>query len=527
MIRIALSLLAAATLATSSLAATKAPNVIVILADDLGWADVGFHGSPIATPSIDRIAEEGIQLDRYYTAPMCTPTRAMLLTGRDPIRYGLAYEQVNPWDAAGVPSGVHFMPESFKAAGYQTAMVGKWHLGHTAETFHPNQRGFDHYYGHLNTAIDYWTHTRRKGLDWQRNGESIREDGYVTDLQGAEAARLIRERDASKPLFLYVAFNAPHNPMQAPEALIEKYAGLDDEKPEPGYLKAISPLPRGARPHFANYRQIYAAMVESMDLAIGQILSALDEEGIADNTVVLFTSDNGGFNIFGADNTPLRGQKAQSFEGGVRVTAAMRWPGQLAAGATSQQMITAMDVFPTLAEATGIEAQNPEPFDGSSLWSELRSGTTTARTKDLFLVSEVPIPGQTFYAAYSGAWKLIEVDRPGPLPTLRHLFKIEEDPNEERDLAADHPEIVKELANKLAAWRSTEPPNGLRRHPGPHVGWLPPRDWAEAMSRSEDLAETTISDFVADAQAAQGTSPNLLLYLTPEERAAYKKHPQP
>ena len=511
-------MLAAPTLAATGSA--TAPNVIVILADDLGWADVGFHGSPIATPSIDRIANEGIQLDRFYTAPMCTPTRAMLLTGRDPIRYGIAYEQVNPWDNAGVPRGVHFMPESFKAAGYQTAMVGKWHLGHTAETYHPNARGFDEYYGHLNTAIDYWTHSRRKAIDWQRNGESVHEEGYVTDLQGAEAARLIRDRDASKPLFLYVAFNAPHNPMQAPEELIAKYAGLDDEKTDPGYLAAIRPLPEGARARFANYRQIYAAMVASMDDAVGKILGALDDEGIADNTIVLFTSDNGGYNIFGADNMPLRGQKAQSFEGGVRVAAAMRFPGQLTAGGTSKQMITAMDVFPTLVEATGIEAKNPEPFDGSNLWSELTAGSATPRTQDLFLVSEVPIPGQIFYAAYSGPWKLVEIDRPGRLPTIHLLFRFEDDPGEENDLAAQNPEVVKDLAAKLANWRGTEPRNGLRRHPGPHVGWLPPQDWASAMKRSSELQTETISDFAADFKAAQTPGANVLLYLTDEERSA-------
>ena len=130
----------------------RRPNVLVLLADDLGWADVGYHGGPIETPSLDRLAREGIQLDRFYTAPMCTPTRAMLMTGRDPIRFGLAYEQINPWNAVGVPPDEHFMPESFRAAGYQTAMVGKWHLGHTQGIWHPNARGFDYFYGHLNTA---------------------------------------------------------------------------------------------------------------------------------------------------------------------------------------------------------------------------------------------------------------------------------------------------------------------------------------------------------------------------------------
>jgi len=521
MTRFILSSLACALLAGPSAAAADRPNVVVILADDLGWADVGFHGSPIDTPSIDRIAREGIQLDRFYTAPMCTPTRAMLLTGRDPIRFGLAYEQINPWDDAGVPRGVHFMPESFKAAGYQTAMVGKWHLGQTAWTFHPNTRGFDHYYGHLNTAIDYWTHTRRKAIDWQRNGESVREQGYVSDLQGAEAARIIRQREPDKPLFLYVAFNAPHNPMQAPEDLVAKYATLNDASGSPGYLKAIEPIPAGPlRDRFAHARQVYAAMVDSMDQAVGTILDALDDEGIAGDTIVLFASDNGGFNIFGGDNTPLRGQKAQSFEGGVRVAAAMRWPARLAAGGVSSQMMTAMDVFPTLAEATRVENRSSTPIDGASVWSALAAGTSSPRANDLFLVSEVPVPGQIFYAAYSGPWKLVEIDRVGKLPTLRYLFRIEDDPYEEEDLAAEHADVVADLTARLAEWRKLEPPGGLRRHPAPHPGWLPPRDWAQSMRRSSTLQESTAGDFVSDTQAAQGGRINTLIFLEEAERKA-------
>jgi arylsulfatase A-like enzyme len=494
------------------------PNVVVILADDLGWADVGYHEGPIETPSIDRIAREGIQLDRFYTAPMCTPTRAMLLTGRDPIRMGLAFEQVNPWDNAGVPSNEHFMPESFKAAGYQTAMVGKWHLGHTIETFHPNARGFDYYYGHLNTAIDYFAHTRRKGVDWQRNGETIEEVGYVTNLQGQDAARLIRERDPSKPLFLYVAFNAPHNPMQAPGELIEKYGHLPRAPEAPGYLAAIQPVPAQLRERLASARRVYAAMVHSMDQAVGQILDAIDEEGITENTIVLFASDNGGFNIFGGDNTPLRGQKAQSFEGGVRVPAAIRWPPRLRAGGVSSQMLTAMDVFPTLATAIGVDMKNSLPLDGADYWKAIETGRTIPRHKDLFLVSEVPVPGQVFYAAYRGPWKLVEVERPGPLRTLRYLFRLEEDPYETKDLAAAEPEVVEDLAARLAKWRQLEPPDGLRRHPGPHAGWLPPNDWATAMIPAESLQSETVSDFQADIDASRSTGPGVFLFLTPEER---------
>jgi len=513
-------------MAAASSASVTQPNVVIILADDLGWADVGFHGSTIDTPSLDRIAGEGIELDRFYTAPMCSPTRAMLMTGRDPIRFGLAYEQVNPWDNAGVPAGEHFMPESFRAAGYQTAVVGKWHLGHTARQYHPNERGFDNFYGHLNTAVDYWTHMRRQGIDSQHNGNTVRREGYLTDLQGADAARVIRQRDPARPLFLYVPFNAPHNPMQAPGALVEKYRDEADHSGSPGWLAAVEPVQGPLREHFALQRQIYAAMVDAMDQAIGQILQALDEEGIADNTIVLFASDNGGFNIFGGDNLPYKGQKTQTFEGGVRVAAAMRWPGKLSAGGKSDQMMTAMDVFPTLVEATGIEAKNTLPLDGISYWSALQSGDVEEREKDLFLVSEVPIPGQIFYAAYSGPWKLVEIDRPGPLPTLHELYRYREDPYERENLVAKNPDVVKALAAKLATWRKLEPMNGLRRHPGPHPGWQPPRDWAQAVQPMDNLRAGTVSDFIKDSQAAQGGQRNVLLYLTEQEMAAMDSAPR-
>ena len=173
------------------------PNVVIMLADDLGWADVAYHGGPIDTPSLDRLAEEGVELRRFYTTPICSPTRAALMTGRDPIRLGVAYAVIMPWSNAGIHPDEHFMPESFKAAGYQTAMVGKWHLGHAQETYHPNQRGFEHFYGHLHTEVGYFPpFANQGGKDFQRNGESISDDGYESYLLADEASRWIRERDS-------------------------------------------------------------------------------------------------------------------------------------------------------------------------------------------------------------------------------------------------------------------------------------------------------------------------------------------
>jgi arylsulfatase A-like enzyme len=416
------------------------------------------------------------------------------------------------------------MPESFRAAGYQTAMIGKWHLGHTQGQQHPNARGFDYYYGHLNTAIDYWSHSRRKGLDWQRNGESVDEEGYVTDLQAADAARVIRERDKSRPLFLYVAFNAPHNPMQAPEDLVEKYKGLPDNPEGAGYLNALGQVTPRLKEQFDRFRRIYGGMVHSMDAAVGEVLKALDDEGIADDTIVLFMSDNGGFNIFGGNNHPLRGQKAQTFEGGIRVAAALRWPKGIAAGGVAEQTLSTMDIFPTLASATGVTPGNTLALDGTDHWRRIRDRTEVEREDDLFFVSEVPIPGHVFFGVRHKQWKLVQVERPGGLPLVTHLFDIVGDPNEEKDLASSQPEMVRELSARLAAWKKLHPPDGLRRHPGPHPGWRPPRDWARAMLPEEELQSETESDFLNEGMGDdEAAAAGVFIYLTPEERAAMRK----
>ena len=228
-------------------AAPRHPNVIVILADDLGSADLGCYGSEIETPNLDRLAGQGVRFTHFHSFPLCSPTRAALMTGRSPMRCGVAYHVIRPWLSYGLPLEEHILPQTFKAAGYQTAITGKWHLGHSQVKYLPHSRGFDHAYGHVNGAIDYYTHIRDGGLDWHRNGKSVREEGYSTDLLAAEACRWIRSRDRSRPFFLYVPFNAPHSPLQAPKPLIEKYAGIKDER-----------------------RRVFAAMVDAMDSAAGR-----------------------------------------------------------------------------------------------------------------------------------------------------------------------------------------------------------------------------------------------------------------
>ena len=315
-------------------AGEAAPNVIVILADDLGWNDVGFHGSEIKTPHLDRLAAGGVRLDRFYVQPACSPTRSELMSGVSAISLGVLspFSKLQP---AGLPISRRLLPQYFQNAGYQTLMVGKWHLGFRQSQFHPNARGFDHFYGHVTGGIGYWDHVHGGGLDWQRNGATLREDGYSTHLLRDEAIRMIEARDADKPVFLYLAFNAPHLPGEAPEYALSPYAGLVDHD-----------------------RRLHAGMVSEMDAAIGALLLTLEKHDLADNTLIWFMSDNGGLNPSAfppaavsvmstldswfeerelplralefarvnvlrgaADNAPLRGGKQNVYEGGIRVPA--------------------------------------------------------------------------------------------------------------------------------------------------------------------------------------------------------------
>ena len=459
-------------LASPGAHASDRPNVVVLLADDLGWADVGYHGSDIETPHIDALAAGGIRLERMYTSPICTPTRAALMTGRDPMRLGVAYFPLMAWSNKAVSPRERFISQDFQAAGYQTGMVGKWHLGHTLEIHAPNARGFDDFFGHLHTAVWFWSHKAPGGgHDLQHNGASVRRDGrYLTDVHGEEAARFIRERDPSRPFFLYVPFLAPHSPMEAPEELIEKYAHRED------------PIQR-----------IFAAMVDSMDQAIGTILETLESEGLSENTIVVFLSDNGGPLMSGAQNAPLRGGKLATFEGGIRVIATIRWPGVLESGRISQQVVSVQDLYPTLARAAGIPLGNERPLDGQDVWQALLSGQEIPRDGDLFFTSESPAREPHYAAVLSGRWKLVQQLNRGQtsLSVKNMLFDVWADPNERNDLAEAQPERVADLAERVRAWRALHPFSGQHVEITPHPGWRSPKDWASALlPASETIVQT-------------------------------------
>ena len=473
-------------------AADERPNVLVIVADDLGWNDVGFHGGDIDTPSLDRLAAEGVELNRFYTTPICSPTRAALMTGRDPIRLGVAYGVIMPWDVNGIHPDEHFLPESFRAAGYQTAMVGKWHLGHAQMTYHPNNRGFDHSYGHLHTEVGYYPpFSNQGGKDFQRNGVSIDDDGYETFLLADEASTYIRERDKTKPFFLYMPFLAPHTPLDAPQELQDKYQDINTDL-APSRAKQTDASRRTARLTLRkSARPMYAAVVDAMDQAIGQVLATLDREGIADNTIVLFFSDNGGaaYAFGGADNAPLRGGKGETFEGGIRVVSVMRWPRQLEPGQRMTQIMTAMDVFPTLVDAAGIEPRNTRKFDGRSMWPAIASGAAMPREELVYFGSEMSRYGSFSFTAFNEEWKLVQEIEQDQLEisVTNFLFRPQHDPLEYNNLAQAHPEVVQRLARKIHDWRALYPVNGTHNFLVPPPGWRAPKDWASYPAPLEEL----------------------------------------
>ena len=404
--------------------ANAVTNVVLFVADDLGWNDVGYHGSEIGTPTIDRLAAEGMVFDRFYVHPLCSPTRGALMTGRSPLRTGVLIP-FEPWFSTGLPMREKLLPEYFGDAGYRTLAVGKWHLGPNHVMYHPQNRGFDHFYGHLGGFINHETHTIWRGVDWQRNGVTVHEEGYATDLIADEAVRLVQEHDAEVPLFLYVPFNAPHSPLQAPDEAVAEYGGIRDLD-----------------------RRIYAAMVTEMDRAIARILAALDDAGLSDDTLVMFMSDNGGEETLGAHNGPFRNGKGRPWEGGIRVPALMWLPGELAAGSRYEGIVAVEDILPTFVAAAEIEAEWPQPLDGMNLWPALTSGEPVY---DRTVVLARHNHEQYSIAYIDDGWKLVQMPGATPDAPAYSLFRIDEDPYEENDLAAERTDVLERLIDELEA----------------------------------------------------------------------------
>lgn len=430
------SLFAVCSLPLPANAQQAPPNIVLILADDLGYGDVSYmsFAEDIHTPGIDRLADQGVVFDRFYAnCPVCSPTRAALLTGRYPELVGVpGVIRQNPADSWGyLRHDAVLISEVLRDGGYHTALVGKWHLGYEPPNT-PNARGFDHFHGFLGDMMDDYVTHRRGGVNWMRlDREEIDPTGHATDLFSRWACDYVRSRvDADAPFFLYLAYNAPHTPIQPP----------------PGWLARVNER----EPGIDERRARLVALIEHMDHGIGQVLDTLEETGAAATTLVVFTSDNGGQLNVGANCGPLRDGKGSLYEGGLRVPFAVRWPGVIEPGSACAADAMTMDLFPTLCEIAGLELE--AVLDGRSLLPLLSGDDSEALedawpTRDLFWVRREGggYMGQSVRAVRRGPWKLLQNS-----PVLPYeLYNLEDDPHEERSVAGDHPQVVRELSAAL------------------------------------------------------------------------------
>ena len=408
------------------------PNIIVILTDDMGYADIGAHGcKDIPTPNIDRIAARGVRFtNAYANGSFCTPTRAALISCRYQHRYGIE-------DLGGpLPAQANTLPQRLKAAGYVTGMVGKWHLGST-EGFTPVDRGFDEFFGFVGGGHQYIFQPGGKGeynAPILRNREPLNEKRYLTDAFGEEAASFVeRQRESKKPFFLYLAFNAVHTPLQAIEKYRARFPGITEPK-----------------------RQTYAAMLSAMDDSIGLLLKKLEQTGKLNQTLIVFSNDNGGPTtrnaVNGSLNTPLRGSKCETFEGGIRVPMLMQWPGVIMPGTTYSKPAISFDISATALAAAGADSS---AIDGVDLLPFVK-GEKSGTPHDILFWRNRTMSNN--YGARQGDWKYVystEGDAsPGPKqkPAQDMLFNLATDISEQNDLAAKQPEKLAELKRLYSAW---------------------------------------------------------------------------
>jgi len=437
-IRTALTFLLVLLLVPLALPAAEAakPNVLLIVADDVGWADVGYHNAEIRTPNLDALVRAGVNLNQQYVMPQCTPTRVALMTGRYPSRYGPHCTQASGEHA--YPFGTPTMASLLSGAGYDTALIGKWHMGSKLE-WAPNRHGFTYSYGTMDGAVGAYSHRYRKDAQsWHRDNAYIEEEGHVTDLIEKEAVKWLQRERQGRPFFLYLPFTAPHTPLVEEARWLDANKHIEDES-----------------------RRLFAAAVTHMDAAIGNVLAALDKSGQRDNTLIIFTSDNGGIHTAykGANypppdpalkagfskNTPLRGGKGDLYEGGIRVPAFVVWPGKLKPRKHDASM-HAIDWLPTIAGIVGFPA---DPlWDGCNVLGQLR-GEAAAEPRELYWVWH---EFRRWEGIRCGAWKLIR-NNPQPEvskePGAWQLFDLAGDPTEKSDRAAAEPERVKELAARF------------------------------------------------------------------------------
>ncbi|MFO0366728.1 MAG: sulfatase [Acidobacteriota bacterium] len=410
------------------------PNVLLILLDDMGYADLGCYGAKdIRTPHINRLAREGVRLtDCYSNGPVCTPTRCGLLTGRYQQRYGLEWALGPGMKGYGLNPEHNTLARYFQRAGYHTALFGKWHLGYEPAVG-PNRHGFDEFFGLLSGNVDHYSHKEiNNEHDWYENLHPVHPVGYSTDLIRDRALQYL-DAHATRPFFLYLPFNAVHWPFQAPG--------------QPGSVRLRPTWFQGSR------AVEYKAMLEAVDAAIGQILAKLAAHGVLDNTLIVFTNDNGGERL--SDNRPFFHHKATLWEGGIRVPAILRWPGHLPKGKVSAQPAMSMDLAATIMDAAGLTPDPAQPFDGRSLLPILQG--------------QAPVEERTFFWRINRADRQQRACRKGPWKWISdsgfdQLFNLATDPGERNDLSWQHPALTRELAALYQQWETM-----LKQNPPPKV----------------------------------------------------------
>ncbi len=423
---------------------TGKPNLLVILVDDLGYGDLASYGAPdMRTPHIDRLVAQGMRFSNAYAnCPVCSPTRAALLTGRYQELVGVpGVIRTHPHSSWGrLTPEARLMPQLLKPAGYTSAIVGKWHLGLESPD-RPTERGFDVFHGFLGDMMDDYYNHRRHGINYmRRQTERIDPKGHATDLFTQWACDLLRSAGTNKPFLLYLAYNAPHTPIQPPKEWLEKV-----KRRQPGISERRAKL---------------VALIEHLDDGVGRVLGTLDETGLAKSTLVVFTSDNGGQTGVGARNGPVRAGKGTMYEGGIRVPMAVRWPGRIRPGSRTDRIALSMDIMPTLLEAAGVTLRHE--IDGASFLPTLLGRAQPEPTRDLFFGRREggQFKGRTIEAVRRGDWKLL---RPMPGKPLE-LYHLKADPQEQKDLAKAEPAKFNELKAALDAQ--------LARYA--KVPWLPP-----------------------------------------------------
>ncbi len=402
------------------------PNIVFILADDLGWADIGYHDSEIKTPNLDRLAAEGLRLNQHYVYPTCSPTRVALLSGRFPSRFGV----LGPLGSTTKMQGKDaLLTRGLQELGYRTHISGKWHIGETP-AHRPLGYGFDTSYGYLRGQIDPYTHRYKYGdhVTWHRNDEFIDEPGHVTDLITDEAIRII-ESAGKEPFFLYVAHHSPHYPLNEPPSWIAPYNKTIDDV----------------------WRRQFAAAVTHLDDGVGRIVKALERAGLRENTLIVFSSDNGGQRNWGArdseyngryaahrtlgNNQPLRGWKGDLYEGGIRVPAFVNWPGHIPAERVFEKPTHTVDWLPTLIRAAGGNPAGESAAEGIDLWAALRGESADLSERNMYWKT----PSAS--AVRDGDWKLILHRKANRI----ELFNLQDDPLEEKDLSGTETEKARRL----------------------------------------------------------------------------------